>query len=203
MLDSMFEKAGDSLSSLLPNLGLTEEMQNALTTSGYSGLNSLLSMGFMSSFGLEASYTYKQNVKVAEQALKTVEAGYADKKYLPNTSTGSNAYGDLMMLKQYGFNISVVAPSNDDLIDIDRINESSGHMCKGLLQCRKTRKIFDYCRMIEPKLTNYVYSRPQFVNNMMCGLFNDGLYLWWYDETRQNIDTLNFAHPYAIVNEEI
>ena len=57
--------------------------------------------------------------------------------------------------------------------------------------------------MIEPKLTNYVYSRPQFVNNMMCGLFNDGLYLWWYDETRQNIDTLNFAHPYAIVNETI
>ena len=203
MLDSMFEKAGDSLSSLLPNLGLTEEMQNALTTSGYSGLNSLLSMGFMSSFGLEASYTYKQNVKVAEQALKTVEAGYADKKYLPNTSTGSNAYGDLMMLKQYGFNISVVAPSNDDLIDIDRINESSGHMCKGLLQCRKTRKIFDYCRMIEPKLTNYVYSRPQFVNNMMCGLFNDGLYLWWYDDERQNIDTLNFAHPYAILNEVI
>ena len=79
-------------------------------------------MGFMSSFGLEASYTYKQNVKVAEQALKTVEAGYADKKYLPNTSTGSNAYGDLMMLKQYGFNISVVAPSNADLIDIDRFS---------------------------------------------------------------------------------
>lgn len=203
MLDSMFEKAGDSLSSLLPNLGLNEEMQDALTTAGYSGLNSLLSVGFLSSFGLEASYTYKQNVKVAEQALKTVEAGYADKKYLPNTSTGSNAFGDLVFLGQYGFNISVTAPTTADLTDIDRINESSGHMCKGLITCRKTRKVFDYYRMIEPKITNNVYNRPQFVNNMMTGLFNDGIYLWWFNDSLNDIDTLNFAHPYAILNTPI
>lgn len=203
MLDSMFEGAGDALSSMLPNLGLTDEMNDALTTAGYSGLNSLLSTGFLSSFGLEASYTYKQNVKVAEQALKTVEAGYADKKYLPNTSTGSNAYGDLMFLDQYGFNISIVSPSDADLIDLDRINESSGHMCKGLITCRKTRKIFDYFRMIEPKITNNVFNRPQFVNNMMTGLFNDGLYLWWFNNQTNDIDLLNFAHPYAVVNTPV
>lgn len=203
MLDSMFEGAGDALSSMLPNLGLTDEMNDALTTAGYSGLNSLLSVGFLSSFGLEASYTYKQNVKVAEQALKTVEAGYADKKYLPNTSTGSNAFGDLMLLGQYGFNISVVAPSDDDLRDLDRINESSGHMCKGLITCRKTRTVFDYFRMVEPKITNNVFNRPQFVNNLMTGLFNDGLYFWWFNASTGDIDTLNFAHPYAVVNTPV
>ena len=203
MLDSMFEGAGDALSSMLPNLGLTDEMNDALTTAGYSGLNALLSTGFLSSFGLEASYTYKQNVKVAEQALKTVEAGYADKKYLPNTSTGSNAFGDLMLLGQYGFNISVVAPSDDDLRDLDRINESSGHMCKGLITCRKTRTVFDYFRMVEPKITNNVFNRPQFVNNLMTGLFNDGLYFWWFNSTTGDIDTLNFAHPYGVVNTPV
>lgn len=203
MLDSMFEKAGDALSSMLPNLGLSEEMQDALTTGSYSGLNALLSTGFLSSFGLEASYTYKQNVKVAEQALKSVEAGFADKRYLPNTSTGSNAYGDLMQLQQYGFNISVVAPSNADLIDLDRINDSSGHICKGLVTCRRSRKWFDFWRMIEPKITNNVYNRPQFVNALLTSLFNDGLYLWWFDDDSQSMNEADFAHPYAVTNPSI
>jgi hypothetical protein len=203
MLDSMFEKAGDALSSMLPNLGLSEEMQDALTTGSYSGLNALLSTGFLSSFGLEASYTYKQNVKVAEQALKSVEAGFADKRYLPNTSTGSNAYGDLMQLNQYGFNISVVAPSNADLIDLDRINDSSGHICKGLVTCRRSRKWFDFWRMIEPKITNNVYNRPQFVNALLTSLFNDGLYLWWFDDDSQSMNEADFAHPYAVTNPSI
>lgn len=203
MLDSMFEKAGDALSSMLPNLGLSEEMQDALTTGSYSGLNALLSTGFLSSFGLEASYTYKQNVKVAEQALKSVEAGFADKRYLPNTSTGSNAYGDLMQLQQYGFNISVVCPSREDLTDLDRINESSGHIIKGLVTCRKSRRWFDFWRMIEPKITNNVYNRPQFVNALLTSLFNDGLYLWWFDEETQDINLSDFAHPYAVENPSI
>lgn len=203
MLDSMFEKAGDALSSMLPNLGLSEEMQDALTTGGYSGLNTLLSTGFLSSFGLEASYTYKQNVKVAEQALKSVEAGFADKRYLPNTSTGSNAYGDLMQLQQYGFNISVVAPSREDLTDLDRINDSSGHICKGLVTCRRSRKWFDFWRMIEPKITNNVYNRPQFVNALLTSLFNDGLYLWWFDDESQSMNEADFAHPYAVTNPSI
>lgn len=203
MLDSMFEKAGDALSSMLPNLGLSDEMQDALTTGGYSSLNALLSTGFLSSFGLEASYTYKQNVKVAEQALKSVEAGFADKKYLPNTSTGSNAYGDLMQLQQYGFNISVVAPSREDLTDLDRINDSSGHIIKGLVTCRKSRRWFDFWRMIEPKITNNVYNRPQFVNALLTSLFNDGLYLWWFDDTIADINLSDFGHPYAVSNPSI
>ena len=91
MLDNMFNKAGSSLSSMLPNLGLSEEMTNALTTGGYSAMNSLLKTGMLGSFGLEASYVYNQQVKVAQQGLKSVEAQFEDKKYMPNTMYGSNA----------------------------------------------------------------------------------------------------------------
>lgn len=196
MLDNMFNKAGSSLSSMLPNLGLSEEMTNALTTGGYSAMNSLLKTGMLGSFGLEASYVYNQQVKVAQQGLKSVEAQFEDKKYMPNTQYGSNAYGDLMHWDQYGFVVTVV--TTDNLVDLDRINESSGHICKGLVTCRRSRNVFDFWRMLEPKITNSPYNRPQFVNAMMTTLFNDGVYFWWYNNG--DIDTVNFAHPYAVTN---
>lgn len=199
MLDNMFNKAGSSLSSMLPNLGLSEDMTNALTTGGYSAMNSLLKTGMLGSFGLEASYVYNQQVKVAQQGLKSVEAQFEDKKYMPNTMYGSNAYGDLMPLDQYGFVVTVV--TTDNLTDLDRINESSGHICKGLVTCRKSRTVFDYWRMIEPKITNSPYNRPQFVNAMLTTLFNDGVYFWWYNGT--DIDTVNFGHPYAVSNTPV
>ena len=200
-LDKLFNKAGSSLQSMLPNLGLSEDMQNALTTGGYSTLNSLLKTGMLGSFGLEASYVYNQQVAVAQQGLKSVEAQFEDKKYMPNTLFGSNAYGDLMGRNQYGFVVTVV--TTDNALDLDRINEACGHICKGLVTCRKSRTVFDYWRMLEPKITNSPYNRPQFVNAMMTTLFNDGVYFWWYNSTNQDIDTVNFAHPYAVSNTPV
>lgn len=200
-LDKLFNKAGSSLKSMLPNLGLSEDMQNALTTSGYSTLNSLLKTGMLGSFGLEASYVYNQQVAVAQQGLKSVEAQFEDKKYMPNTIFGSNAFGDLMPLNQYGFVVTVV--TTDNAVDLDRINEATGHICKGLVTCRKSRYVFDYWRMLEPKITNSPYNRPQFVNAMMTTLFNDGVYFWWYNSNTQDIDTVNFAHPYAVSNNPV
>ena len=200
-LDKLFNKAGSSLQSMLPNLGLSEDMQNALTTGGYSTLNSLLKTGMLGSFGLEASYVYNQQVAVAQQGLKSVEAQFEDKKYIPNTQFGSNAYGDLMNKDQYGFVVTVVTTENN--IDLDRVNEACGHICKGLVTCRKSRTVFDFWRMLEPKIMNSPYNRPQFVNAMMTTLFNDGVYFWWYNSTNQDIDTVNFAHPYAVSNTPV
>ena len=133
--------------------------------------------------------------------MKSVEAQFADKRYMPPSSAGSNAYGDLWFFGQYGFRISVITTGN--LHDIDLINESNGHICKGLVTCRKSRETFDYWRMLEPKLTNSPYNRPQFVNALMTTLFNDGVYLWWYKSSVNDIDTQNFAHPYAVVNSPL
>ena len=57
--------------------------------------------------------------------------------------------------------------------------------------------------MIEPKITNNVYNRPQFVNALLTSLFNDGLYLWWYDDESQSMNEADFAHPYAVTNPSI
>lgn len=57
--------------------------------------------------------------------------------------------------------------------------------------------------MIEPKITNNVYNRPQFVNALLTSLFNDGLYLWWFDETIADINLNDFGHPYAVENPSI
>jgi hypothetical protein len=85
---------------------------------------------------------------------------------------------------------------------LDRINESGGHICKGLISCTKSRQIFDYYRILEAKVENDVEIRPQFVNRMMTSLFADGLYLWWTQQSG-DIDTVNFAHPYAVNNGSV
>lgn len=204
MLDNLFDNASDAVGDLTQSLGITlpDSVSDALETAGYGGLNSILKMGMLGSFGLEASYTYKQQVAVAEQALKATEAQFKDMSYLPATAYGSNAYGDLMANHQYGFMITVIAPTAQALLDLDRINESGGHICKGLISCTKSRQIFDYYRILEAKVENDVESRPQFVNRMMASLFADGLYLWWTQQSG-DIDTVNFAHPYAVTNGSV
>ena len=204
MLDNLFDNASDAVGDLTQSLGITlpDSVSDALETAGYGGLNSILKMGMLGSFGLEASYTYKQQVAVAEQALKATEAQFKDMQYLPTTAFGSNAYGDLIPARQYGVMVTVVAPTAQALLDLDRINESGGHICKGLVSCTKSRQIFDYYRLLEAKVENDVESRPQFVNRMMASLFADGLYLWWTQQSG-DIDTVNFAHPYAVTNGSV
>ena len=204
MLDNLFDNASDAVGDLTQSLGITlpDSVSDALETAGYGGLNSILKMGMLGSFGLEASYTYKQQVAVAEQALKATEAQFKDMQYLPTTAYGSNAYGDLIPARQYGVMVTVVAPTAQALLDLDRINESGGHICKGLISCTKSRQIFDYYRILEAKVENDVEIRPQFVNRMMTSLFADGLYLWWTQQSG-DIDTVNFAHPYAVINGSV
>lgn len=201
LLDNAFDKAAGQTDSILQQMGLTlpDEIKNAVTTAGYSGLNSLLSMGMLSAFGLEASYTYNQQVAVATQAIKSLEASYEDQKYTPSTAQGSNAYGDLMTLKQYGFSIQVIGPSAEDLQETDRTMDAAGHQIKGLVTVSEDRPIFDYYRILDAQITNAVYNRPAYVNNMMIEKFSDGIYLW-YVQQNGDIDTAHFKHPYGVSN---
>ena len=207
MLDNLFDQAGESLTEnvqqlLGGSLGLTEEMQNALSTSAYGGLNSLLKMSGLSAFGLEASYVYNQQVAVAEQALKNVEASFADMKYIPTTAGGSNAYGDLMKLAQYGFMILVTGPTSEYFTDIDKVMESSGHMMKGTVTVAKSRTIFDYYQVLEAQVVNSPANRPYFVTQMMQEKFSEGLYFWWV-QSSGDIDITDFKHPYGVTNTPV
>lgn len=201
LLDNAFDKAAGQTDSILQQLGLTlpDDIKNAMTTAGYSGLNGLLSMGMLSSFGLEASYVYNQQVAVASQAIKSLEASYEDQKYTPATAQGSNAYGDLMSLKQFGFSIQVIGPSAEDLSEIDKTMDGAGHQIKGEITVTKDRPVFDYYRILDTRITNAVYNRPAYVNNLMVEKFSDGLYLW-YVQADGDIDIADFKHPYGVTN---
>ena len=202
-LDNLFDSAKDSMTDMLGSMGLNlpEGSEDALTTAGYSGLNSLLSMGFLSSFGLEASYVYDQQVNVALQGIRNVEASFKDQSYLPTTVHGSNCYGDLLLLNQFGFMIIVTAPDNTNIATIDLDLECNGHICKLPVTVRKTRTKFDFWRVLDHNIPNAPEYRPYFVTQMMIKLFTDGLYLWWYNNG--DIDTTNFGHPYNLANVPI
>ena len=182
-------------------MALPEGASDALTTAGYSGLNSLLSMGFLQSFGLEASYVYDQQVNVAMQGLRNVEASFKDQRYLPPSAHGSNAYGDLLLMNQFGFMIIITAPDAANLAKLDLDMEANGHMVGLLATVGRTRTRFDYCRMLDAKIPNAPNERPYFVNQMMVKYFSDGLYLWWMNYDNQQ-DQL-FSHPYNTLNNPV
>jgi hypothetical protein len=199
-LDNLFDSAKNGVNNMLGSLGLSlpEGASDALTTAGYTGLNSLLSMGFLSSFGLEASYVYDQQVNVAQQGLKNVEAQFKDQTYLPPSAHGSNCYGDLLTLNQFGFMLVVTAPDNVNLQKIDLDLDCNGHLVAQLAPVTRSRTRMDFWRMLDVRILNNPEKRPYFVNQMMIKLFSDGLYLWWmmYD----NLQTSLFAHPYNLAN---
>lgn len=199
-LDNLFDSAKSGVTDMLSSMGLSlpEGAGDALTTAGYSGLNSLLSMGFLSSFGLEASYVYDQQVNVALQGLRNVEASFKDQSYLPPSAHGSNAYGDLLLLNQFGFLVTVVAPENTQIATIDLDLDCNGHLVKLPAMVRRTRDRFDFWRVLDINIPNNPQQRPYFVNQMMVKLFADGLYLWWM--SLDNIQTTVFGHPYNLDN---
>lgn len=202
-LDNLFDSAKSGMSDMLSSMGLSlpEGSEDALTTAGYSGLNSLLSMGFLSSFGLEASYVYDQQVNVAEQAIRNVEASFKDQSYLPTSVHGSNCYGDLLMLNQFGFMLIVTTPENSQIASIDLDLECNGHMLKLPAATGHSRARFDFWRILDAKIENAPAQRPYFVNQMMVRLFSDGVYLWWMNYDSQQ--TAVFGHPYNLSNPSI
>ncbi len=202
-LDNLFDSAKSGITDMLGSMGmaLPEGASDALTTAGYSGLNSLLSMGFLQSFGLEASYVYDQQVNVAMQGLRNVEASFKDQSYLPPSAHGSNAYGDLLLMNQFGFMIIVTAPDSVNLAKLDLDMEANGHMVGLQAAVTRTRTRFDYCRLLDAKILNAPDERPYFVNQMMVKYFSDGVYLWWmnYDSQQEQL----FSHPYNTSNNPV
>ena len=199
-LDNLFDSAKSGMSDMLGSMGLSlpEGASDALTTAGYSGLNSLLSMGFLSSFGLEASYVYDQQVNVAAQGIRNIEAQFKDQSYLPPSAHGSNCYGDLLNLNQFGFLLAVLAPDAVNVQKIDLDLECNGHLVAQLAPVTHSRTRMDFWRVLDARIPNAPESRPYFVNQMMIKLFSDGIYLWWMSYDNQQ--TALFGHPYNLGN---
>ena len=130
-----------------------------------------------------------------------MEASFKDQSYLPPSAHGSNAYGDLLMLNQFGFMIMVVAPENAQIATIDLDLDCNGHLLKLPGQVSRTREKFDFWRILDARIPNVPAERPYFVNQMMIKLFSDGIYIWWILADPDII--LYMGHPYNLANPAV
>ena len=131
--------------------------------------------------GIETAYQYDFNVKNAQLAQNALFASYKDRAAVPAQATGSNAYGDMTALGQYGFMFAVYTPTREYAEWIDKTLSAAGHTVNkwGLMQ--RYHKKFDYYKCASVQLFADE-SRPEFARYHIISIINNGVYMWYYDE---------------------
>lgn len=129
--------------------------------------------------GIEEAYVYDHNVSSAQQRLNEITASYRDKARVPATAVGSNAYGDVCVLQQYGFMIAVYTPTKFYAEWIDKELSAGGHIVNTYGEIRKEHAIFDYYLAPASFIESERDGRPQYARNMLISLLSQGLYLWY------------------------
>lgn len=150
--------------------------------------------------GIEHAYVYDQNVATAQQNLKELLAGYKDKARVPATAVGSNAYGDVCVLKQYGFMIATYTPTAFYAEWIDKQLTAGGHTVNQYGIVNKNHAIFDYFEVLSPYIAAERDGRPQYARNMLVSLLSQGVYLWY---VYQGDISDKIGVPYGIDNPKI
>lgn len=150
--------------------------------------------------GLEQYYTYDFNVANAQYKLDSLLAGYADKARVPATAVGSNAYGDVCVLQQYGFMIAVYTPTAFYAEWIDKQLNASGHVINMYSYIERHHAIFDFYSVPSPYIPAERDGRPQYARNMLISLLSQGVYLWY---VYQGDISNKIGVPYGLNNPEI
>lgn len=150
--------------------------------------------------GIEHAYVYDNAIATAQANLQKVQAFYADKEVIPSTALGSNAHGDLVLFNQHNFIISVITPTVEWAVKIDKLLSSSGCMVNNLGDVMKRHAVFDYYKCDSPWVLAERNGRPQYVRNMLISLLQHGVYLWYYN----NGDISEYIGlPYDISNPPV
>lgn len=149
--------------------------------------------------GIETAYQYDFNVKNAQLAQNALLASYKDRAAVPAQATGSNAYGDMTALGQYGFMFAVYTPTREYAEWIDKTLSASGHTVNkwGLMQ--RYHKKFDYYKSMSVQLFADD-ARPDFARYHIISIINNGVYMWYYDDG--DISPA-IGTPYNLQNEVI
>ena len=150
--------------------------------------------------GLEQYYTYDFNVANAQYKLNELLAGYADKARVPATAVGSNAYGDMCVLNQYGFMIAVYTPTAYYAEWIDKQLSAGGHTINKFSTIDRHHAVFDYYSVPSPYVPAERDGRPQYARNMLISLLSQGVYLWY---VYQGDISERIGVPYGLSNPEI
>lgn len=156
--------------------------------------------GFANFFGIEEYYTYDFNVVNAQNKLNSLLAGYADKARVPATASGSNAYGDVCVLQQYGFMIGVYTPTYFYAKWIDDQLSAGGHIINQYGFIERHHAVFDYYSVPSPFIPSERDGRPQYARNMLVSVLSQGVYLWY---VYQGDISDRIGVPYGIDNPEI
>ena len=163
-------------------------------------LQDLTSAGFAHYLGLEQYYTYDFNVANAQYKLNELLAGYADKARVPATAVGSNAYGDVCVLNQYGFMIAVYTPTAYYAEWIDKQLSAGGHTINKFSTIERHHAVFDYYSVPSPYVPAERNGRPQYARNMLISLLSQGVYLWY---VYQGDISERIGVPYGLNNPEV
>ena len=113
--------------------------------------------------------------------MQKVQAFYADKEVIPSTALGANAHGDLVLFNQFNFMISVITPTVEWAVKIDKLLSSSGCLVNNLGEIYRRHSVFDFYKCESPWIMPERNGRPQYVRNMLIHMLQDGVYLWYYN----------------------
>lgn len=162
----------DAKNENVQSLSMTD-VADTLTDIGIAYINRQL--------GIETAYQYDFNVKNAQLAQNALFASYKDRAAVPAQATGSNAYGDMTALGQYGFMFSVYTPTREFAEWIDKTLSASGHTINKWGRIARYHKIFDFYKCTSMQLFANA-ARPEFARYHIMSIFNRGVYLWYYND---------------------
>lgn len=148
------------------------EVADTLTDIGIAYVNRQL--------GIETAYQYDHAIKNAQLAQDALLASYRDRAAVPAQAVGSNAYGDMTALGQYGFMIATYTPTAEYAEWIDKTLSASGHTINKWGLIKRYHKKFDYYKCTSMQLFADE-ARPEFARYHIMSIFNRGVYLWYYD----------------------
>ena len=148
------------------------EVADTLTDIGIAYVNRQL--------GIETAYQYDHAIKNAQLAQDALLASYRDRAAVPAQAVGSNAYGDMTALGQYGFMIATYTPVREYAEWIDKTLSASGHTVNKWGLINRYHKKFDYYKCTSVQLFADE-ARPEFARYHIMSIFNRGVYLWYYD----------------------
>ena len=149
------------------------EVADTLTDIGIAYVNRQL--------GIETAYQYDHAIKNAQLAQDALLASYRDHAAVPAQAVGSNAYGDMTALGQYGFMIATYTPTAEYAEWIDKTLPASGHTVNKWGRIAKYHKVFDYYKCTSMQIFANA-ARPEFARYHIMSIFNRGVYLWYYND---------------------
>lgn len=158
----------DRTAEIQENTGLSSGDTTAFLR---AGVNKLL--------GIEQAYVYDQRIANAIQSYNQLVAGYRDKAAIPQTAVGSNAYGDLTSMAQYGFMITVFSPTAEMAELIDDALSASGHTVNKYKIVNKLHQVFDVLAVASPYIPVQPDVRPEYARRMLLQILSNGAYLWY------------------------